>query len=94
MERWYNVNFNIMDKWINENTCWVTFEQENLDRVLKLLSLTGPIKFNKHPREKMADGTFKTQEIDITKKWSYNINLPKKTTAYEKNHIFIVIAGF
>ncbi len=66
MERWYSVKFNIMDKRINENTYWATFEEENLDQVLELLSLTGPVKFNKRPREKMADGTFKTMEIDVS----------------------------
>jgi len=66
MERWYSVKFNIMDNRINEYSYWVTFEEENLDQVLKLLSLTGPVIFNKRPREKMADGTFKIQQIDIT----------------------------
>jgi len=66
MERWYSVKFNIMDKRINEYTYWATFEEENLDQVLKLLSLTGPVLFNKRPREKMADGTFKIQEIDVS----------------------------
>ena len=65
MERWYSVKFNIKDKRISEYTYWATFEEENLDQVLKLLSLTGLIRFNKSPREQMADGTFKTQEIDV-----------------------------
>ncbi len=69
MERWYSVKFNIMDKRINENTYWATFEEENLDQVLELLSLTGPVTFNKRPREKMADGTFKTMEIDVSINW-------------------------
>lgn len=64
LERWYSVKFNIADNRINEFTYWATFEEENLDQVLKLLSLTGPVRFIKHPREKMADGTFKIQEID------------------------------
>ena len=68
MERWYSVKFNIMDKRINDYTYWVTFEEENLDQVLKLLSLTGPVIFNKRPREKRADGTFKIQQIDINVK--------------------------
>ena len=66
MERWYNVKFNIMNKQINEYTYWATFKEENIDQVLSLLTLTGPVKFKKRPREKMADGTFKTQEIDVT----------------------------
>ncbi len=65
IERWYNVKFNIIDESIKEYTYWATFEEENLEQVFKLLSLTGPIKFEKRPREKMADGTYKVQEIDV-----------------------------
>ena len=65
IERWYNVKFNILDESINEYTYWATFEEENLDQVLKLLSLTGPIKFEKRPKEQMTDGTYKSQEIDV-----------------------------
>lgn len=65
IERWYNVQFNIMDESINEYTYWATFEEETLDQVLKLLTLSGPFKFEKRPKKKMADGTYKTQEIDI-----------------------------
>ncbi len=66
MERWYSVKFNIMDKRINDYTYWATFEEENLDQVLRLLTFTGPVIFNKRPREKKADGTFSVQEIDVT----------------------------
>ncbi len=64
--RWYNVKFNITDKRINEYTYWATFEEENLDKVLEMLSLTGPIDFVKRPRKQMRDGTYAVQEIDIT----------------------------
>lgn len=66
MERWYSVKFTIMDEQIKDYTYWATFEQENLDQVLKLLSLTGPVKFHKCPREKKPDGTFKIQEIEVS----------------------------
>lgn len=65
IERWYNVKFNILDKSIEEFTYWATFEEENLDQVLNLLSLTGPIRFEKKVREKMEDGTYQVQEIDV-----------------------------
>ncbi|MFO7933844.1 MAG: DUF4974 domain-containing protein [Bacteroidales bacterium] len=65
IERWYNVKFNILDESIREYTFWATFEEENLEQVLRLLALTGPIEFVKRPREKMADGTYKIQEIDV-----------------------------
>ncbi len=68
IERWYNVKFNITDERINQYRYWATFEEENLDQVLKMLSLTGPVTFEKQSREQLDDGTFKTQEIDIIMK--------------------------
>ena len=68
IERWYNVKFNITDERINQYRYWATFEEENLDQVLKMLSLTGPVTFKKQSREQLEDGTFNTQEIDIIMK--------------------------
>jgi ferric-dicitrate binding protein FerR (iron transport regulator) len=65
IERWYNVKFNVLDEGIDEYTYWATFEEENLDQVLKLLSLTGPIEFKKHPREKNDEGVYEPQVIDV-----------------------------
>ncbi len=68
IERWYNVDFNILDESINEYTYWATFEEESLDQVLTLLSFTAPIKFEKKPREKVDDFIYKIQEIDVMTK--------------------------
>ena len=68
IERWYNVRFNVTDERINEYRYWATFEEENMDQVIMMLSLTGPIRFEKRPRELMDDGSFKAQEIDIIMK--------------------------
>jgi len=65
IERWYNVKFNILDESINEYIYWATFEAENLDQVLRLLSLTGPIEFKKHDRKTLEDGTYEFMEIDV-----------------------------
>jgi ferric-dicitrate binding protein FerR (iron transport regulator) len=65
IERWYNVKFNVLDNSINEYTYRATFEEENLDQVLELLSLTGPIAFEKLPKLRMDDGSFKIQEINV-----------------------------
>lgn len=65
IERWYNVRFNVTDERINNYRYWATFEEENLDQVLEMLSLTGPIMFEKRSREQLDDGTFSVQEIDI-----------------------------
>ena len=64
IERWYSVEFNIMDERINEYTYWATFMEESLDQVLMRLSLTGPVKFNMLPRE-IVDGTREKQQIDV-----------------------------
>jgi len=66
VERWYSVKFNILDQRINDYTYRATFEEENLDQVLKLLSLTGPLEFTKLPRKQLEDGTYQVQEINVT----------------------------
>lgn len=68
IERWYSVKFNINDDRINDYTYWATFEEENLEQVLRLLSLTGPVKFTMLPRTKKEDGSFNIQEIDVSVK--------------------------
>ena len=68
IERWYNVKFNITDERINQYRYWATFEEENLDQVLKMLSLTGPVRFEKQLWEQLDDGTIRPQEIDIIMK--------------------------
>ena len=68
IERWYNVKFNVTDERINQYRYWATLEEENLDQVLNMLSLTGPFTFKKKLREQQDDGTFKVQEIDIIMK--------------------------
>ena len=65
IERWYRIKFEVTDERINNFRYWATFQEENLDQVLKMLSLTGPITFRKKPREQTADGTFLTQEIEV-----------------------------
>jgi transmembrane sensor len=64
IERWYSVEFNIMDERINEYTYWATFMEESLDQVLMRLALTGPVKFNMLPRE-IVDGTPERQQINV-----------------------------
>ncbi|MEZ5071555.1 MAG: DUF4974 domain-containing protein [Bacteroidales bacterium] len=65
MERWYSVSFRILDDRINEYTFWATFGEENLDQVLKLLSLTGPLSFTKQERKMGPDGVYLPQVIDV-----------------------------
>ncbi len=64
---------------------YIEFNEENLDQVLKLLSLTGPIKFKALPREKMSDGTFRIQEIEVSPgvcDWAGSENKSWRVRAY------------
>lgn len=65
IERWYNVKFHWTDPTLSKYRYWATFEEENLDQVLQMLSLTGPIRFEKLPRESNDDGSLKPQEINV-----------------------------
>lgn len=65
IERWYRIKFIVTDERINNYRYWATFQEENLEQVLRMLSLTGPITFKKRPRVQSPDGTFMTQEIEV-----------------------------
>jgi len=65
IERWYNVSFRITDERINDYTYWATFENESLDEILNLLSMTGPLSFEKQSREVVENGLYKKQEIKV-----------------------------
>jgi len=65
IERWYHVEFNVLDEEINDYTYWATFKEENLNQVLELLALSGPIRFKKHQRDKNDDGVYEPQVIDV-----------------------------
>jgi len=63
LSRWYNVEvttYNVKDTSFRYRA---TFENENLDEVLRLLKLTSPLKVKIEEREKQADGTFSKQRI-------------------------------
>ncbi len=61
--RWYNVNIVILDKELNAYTYVGTFQNETLDEVLKLFSLTAPIEFHDLGRKRNNDGTFDKRTI-------------------------------
>jgi hypothetical protein len=63
--RWYNVDFQVTDNRIYDYTYWATFEEESLDEILKLLSMTGPVLFEKKGRAMIDDGQYKKQEIRV-----------------------------
>jgi transmembrane sensor len=63
--RWYNVDIIIRDNELRDYTYVGSFQNETLDEVLKVLSLTAPIDFIEKQREKNDDGTFRKREIEL-----------------------------
>lgn len=68
LERWYNVEFDIKDKEISEYIYTATFMDESLDQVLKMLSLSAPIRYSVSVRHKKEDQTFEKQTVRLYRK--------------------------
>lgn len=68
LERWYNVEFEIKDKEIVDYIYTATFVDESLDQVLKMLSLSAPIRYSVSVRSKLGDQTFEKQTVKLYKK--------------------------
>jgi len=64
--RWYNVNMVIKDKALESYTYVGTFQDETLDEMLKLLSLTAPINYEDLGRKRNENGTFEKREIELS----------------------------
>jgi len=70
LERWYNVEFEIEDHEIADYVYTATFIDESLDQVLKMLSLSAPIRYTVSERNKQADQTFAKAKVKLYKKLS------------------------
>lgn len=68
LQRWYNVDFEIMDQEITDYVYTATFIDESLDQVLKMLSLSAPINYSVSLRSKQEDQTFARQIVKLYKK--------------------------
>lgn len=68
LERWYNVDFEIKDKEIADYIYTATFIDESLDQVLKMLSLSAPIRYTVLERKKQDDQSFTRQVVRLYKK--------------------------
>ncbi len=66
--RWYNVDVVCEDAWLFEQPYRATFQEETLDHVLKLLSITAPIKYEIVEPKTLKNGTYEKQKIIITRK--------------------------
>jgi transmembrane sensor len=70
LERWYNVEFEIEDPEIANYVYTATFINESLDQVLKMLTLSAPIRYTISERNKLEDQTFAKAKVKLYKKSS------------------------
>jgi len=63
LSRWYNVEVRTNDLKDTSFRYRATFENENLEEVLRLLKITSPLKVKIEEREKQSDGSFSKQKI-------------------------------
>ena len=65
LSRWYNAEIIVADPQLYPYTFYATFQDEQLDEVLKLLALTTPIKYEEVKRELSQDGLYSKRKIII-----------------------------
>jgi transmembrane sensor len=65
IERWYNVNVELADKELEKYTFRGTFQDDSLEEVLRLLSMTSPIRYQITSRQLLPDGTFEKEKVTI-----------------------------
>jgi transmembrane sensor len=65
IERWYNVQVVLADKELEQYSFRGTFEDDKLEEVFRLLSLTSPICYKITPRKLQSDGTYEKEKVTI-----------------------------
>jgi transmembrane sensor len=68
IERWYNVKVILVDKDLETYTFRATFEDDSLEEVMRLLSLTSPIDYKIAPRVIKPDGTIEKVVVSLHKR--------------------------
>jgi len=65
LERWYNIDIQVVDKEIEHYAYTATFENETLDQVLRFLELSAPISYSVAEREQNPDGSLGKQKVKL-----------------------------
>ncbi len=65
IERWYNVNVELVDSELENYSFRATFEDDPLEEVLKFLSMTSPIRYEITPREITSDSIVAKRIVKI-----------------------------
>jgi ferric-dicitrate binding protein FerR (iron transport regulator) len=68
LERWYNIEVVVADAALNDYIFRATFVDDSLQEVLRLLSMTSPIRYRITPRHSLPDGTWKKEKVTLYKR--------------------------
>ena len=66
LENWYNVEIEVADSSLSKYHFTATFIDESLEQVLKLLSLSSPMKYEIVPAKKNYDNSYGRRQIRLT----------------------------
>jgi len=66
LERWYNIEVEVIGKTTNHNSLWATFIDENLEEVLRLLKLSLPINYEIKRPQIQTDGVYSKTKVIMT----------------------------
>lgn len=68
LENWYNVEIDVADSTLNKYHFTATFVDESLEQVLKLLSLSSPMKYQIISAKKNKDNSYGRRQIILARK--------------------------
>ena len=68
IERWYNVDVELVDKDLEDYIFRGTFQDDSLEEVLRYLSMTSPIRYRIIDRKLLDDGTIQKMKVLLYKK--------------------------
>lgn len=68
LNRWFNVDIEVTDPEILEYVYTATFQDETIDQILELLSISAPIRYRIIPRAKQDDDIFSSKRIILSKR--------------------------
>lgn len=68
IERWYNVEVELVDKELENYVIRGTFQDDSLEEVFQYLKMTSPIRYRIQDRKMLGDGTWQKQKILLYKK--------------------------
>lgn len=66
LEKWYNVKIIVKNDELKSYRFTATFIDESLEQVLKLLSLSSPMKYKITPARKLKDNSFTQREVTLS----------------------------